>query len=322
MQMNPIRDGRRRHRARWAVLALALGTGACATPGAVPAGTARTAGTAAYELHAPSDSLARPIRGELDRAVGVFERYFGTRPPPIAVVVFRSPDEMRAYDWAPIRARFTEMLPWLVQFGGSPTVGASPVEGNNALAHEACHLFLIAHTGKVLGRRVRRAPGAPPAYGDPALPDWFDEGVATLCEPPALNATRQASLRGLGDSTIALTELFRMEHPAWRQLQAMMEAQRSAAGDTARNARRGPTVETIRVRGGTLGGGNAPAFYAQTNSVLEFLAAREGPRFIGVLGAALARGQTVQQALAAHARHVPSDPVALEREWKAWLAAK
>ncbi|HYW06355.1 MAG TPA: hypothetical protein VE913_05330 [Longimicrobium sp.] len=328
MEKNPrLDDGRRRRPAPTALLAMVLGTAAaCATPGAAPVGTAATAGSvrpsAAYELHAPSDSLARPLRGELDRAADVFERYFEAELPPIGVVVFRSPDEMRAFDWTPIRARFTQVLPWLVQFDANPTISASAVEGRNAIAHEACHLFLIGRTGKVLGRPTRRAPGAPPAYGDPALPDWFDEGVATLCEPPALNAERQAKLRGLGDSAIALAELFRMEHPAWRQLQAMIDAQRRAAGDTARNARNNPTVQRVQVPRGALDGSGALAFYAQTNSVLEFLADREGPRFIGVLGTALAGGQSTEQALAAHARRVPSDPVALEREWRAWLAAK
>jgi len=326
MKTNP-RRGVRHHTAPVAVLAMMLGTvGGCATAPAAPAGSAQpgasTRPAAAYELYAPSDSVARPMRGELDRAVDVFERYFGAEPPPIAVVVFRSSDEMRAFDWAPIRARHNDVLPWVVRFDADPTVGASAMEERNALAHEACHLFLVAHTGKVLGRRAQPTPGAAPTYGHPALPDWFDEGVATLCDPPSLTAERQAQLRGLGDSTIALPELFTMEHPAVRQIHAVLEAQRSASGDTARDVRRNPTVERVRIPRSGMDRGRTLAFYAQSNSVLQFLAEREGPRLIGALGTSLARGESMERALAAHARRVPSDPVALEREWKAWLAAK
>lgn len=311
------------------LLALGALAAGCATPRTAPpsavappagASPAPSVRTASYELHAPSDAIAQTVRVELDRGAATFGRYFGAAPPPIGVVVFKSVDEMRAFDWTPIQSRTSGVLPWLVQFEGNPTVSASTVEGERALSHEACHMFLIGQTSRTLGRAVVSPPGSPLSYGDPALPDWFDEGVATLCEPESLHQSRVAQLRAAGDSTIPFPELFRMEHPAWRQLQAMLDAQRAATGDTA--GRTGPGVTTLRVRRGALVGVRSGTFYSQTNSVLEFLAEREGPRFVGRLGEGLARGQTVEQVLAAHARTLPRDVAGLEREWKAWRAAR
>lgn len=317
----------------WAMRAVVVCSvlAACAAPGSSPAGAPAAATpiaadgmppvhvrTATYELYAPTDAIAQAVRGELDRAALTFERHFGAAPPPIGVVVFSSVDELRTFDWAPIRPRVRAVLPWIVQPGADPTVSRSMVEGQRALAHEACHLYLIARTGVLLDRPAGPVTGAGPSYGDPALPDWFDEGVATLCEPPAVHATRVAAIRSAGDSAIAFAELFRMEHPAWRRIQAMMAAQR-AAGDTSGAGR--PGVVTVRVPAGSVAA-SPSIFYAETNSVLEFMADREGPRFVGRLGEGLARGLSVEQVLAAHARRLPRDVPALEREWKLWVPTR
>lgn len=322
---------RGRMAARMITLALAGLASACAAPQRAPAAAAGPSAealpaarvrTASYELYAPNDAVAEAVRQELDRGAAIFERHFGVAPPLIGVMVFNSTDEMRAFDWAPFRARFRAVLPWLVQFEGDPTVSATGVEGQRAISHEACHVFLMAQTSVTLGRTAgpaaRPGAGAPRSYGDPALPDWFDEGVATLCEPEALHESRVAQLRAVADSTIPLAELFSMEHPVWRQLQNVMDAQRAGAGDTARVPGTGPGITRLRVRPGEFGGTRGITFYSQTNSVLEFMAEREGPVFVARLGEGLARGKTVEEVLAAHARRLPHGIPALEQEWKAW----
>lgn len=324
--------GRGLHLARATrVMAACFLLAACAAPRSVPAGPPPAAApapdglppvhikTAKYELYAPSDAVAQALRPELDRAASTFERYFGAAPPPIGVVVFSSPAETRMLDLGPLRTRVRGILPWIVQHESDPTVSRSGVEGHRALAHEACHVYLVARTGVVLDRPVRSPAGPAPSYGDPSLPDWFDEGVATLCEPAATHATRVAAIRAAGDSAIALAELFRMEHPALRQIQSMVAAQR-AAGDSAAAGRAG--VISVRVPADAGASATPSIFYAQANSVLEFMADREGPQFVGRLGEGLARGLSVEQVLAAHARRLPRDLPGLEREWKQWVAAR
>jgi hypothetical protein len=67
---------------------------------------------ASYELYAPNDSIAQSARAELDHAASSFQDHFGQAPPPIGVVMFGSAEEMRTFDWSPIRARAREVLPW------------------------------------------------------------------------------------------------------------------------------------------------------------------------------------------------------------------
>jgi len=232
---------------------------------------------------------------------------------------------MRTFDWFPLRRRGLISLPWLVELGDDPSRGRGGLEGTRALSHEACHLFLIAHTGRTLGRTASRPTGAPRSYGDPALPDWFDEGVATLCEFPALRAQRRQQLGRVSDRTIPFADFFRMEHPLYAQVQALLAAQRAAAGTDTTSKPRGTTVQRLTIPLGGIPGLDAErgaVFYAQAHSVIEFLAERNGLEFVGLLGEALARGQSVDQVLARQVRSVPRDVSALEREWKAWLAKK
>lgn len=109
--------------------------------------------TATYELYAPSDAIAHAVRQELDHASLTFQRYFGAAPPPIGVVVFNSAEEMKTFDWAPIRLRVRGVLPWLVQLEANP-VSPSAIEGQRAIAHEACPP--LPHRPHQRGARPRR----------------------------------------------------------------------------------------------------------------------------------------------------------------------
>ena len=279
----------------------------------------------AYELYAPTREAAGTAQVELDHAVSTFRRYFGTEPRALGVVVFPSIEAMRSFDWTLLRERGLRPLPWLVSLGESPRQGGTGIEGTRALSHEACHLYLIGHTSHLLGRSADRVAGAPRTYGDPSLPDWFDEGVATLCEFPVLQAQRIAHLAHVGDRTIPFVDLFRMEHPAFAGLMKVLEAQGAAmVPDSASGGRTQVQVRQMRLPAGGIPGVDREqslTFYAQAQSLLKFMAEREGPAFVGLLGEALARGQSVEQVLASHARNLPKNVPGFEREWKTWVAA-
>jgi hypothetical protein len=111
-----------------------------------------------------------------------------------------------------------------------------------------------------------------------------------------------------------------MEHPAWRQLQTLLDAQRAAAGDTGRARNQNPGMITLRVPRGGLDP-RSGMFYAHSGSLLQFMREGEGPGFVDRLGEGLARGQSVEQVLGAQARNLPRNLADLEREWKVWAAA-
>ncbi len=267
-----------------------------------------------YQLFASTEEAAQAARTELDSATVRFRRLFGAEPPPLGVVVFTSVEAMRGYDWAPLRAQGLRTLPWLVMQGEG--AGRTPLglHGPRAMSHEACHMFMIGHTSRTLGRTVDRAPGGPSAYGDASMPDWFEEGIAVACEPPSRRAQRREQMRSAAAPLIPLAELFRMEHPAHRQIQAML------AAEPRDSTQRGqPQMREIRIPAGGATGSSA-IFYPQTQAVLEFLEER-GPGTVAHLGEGLARGQTMEQLLASAGGNVPRDIPSLEREWKAWFAA-
>jgi hypothetical protein len=186
-----------------------------------------------------------------------------------------------------------------------------PIAEARVLSHEVCHMFLIAHLNQRLGRtRAQVAEASQTArahsggsYGDPMLPDWFDEATATLCETPTLQQKRRAYAREHRAEMIPLAQLFAMPHP-------------NVAGRTGTEAASGTRV-TVEV-----GGQGAPQdhmFYPQVLTLAQFLAEREGPEFIGRVAENLARGRSMPEILRG-ARNLPADLDSLQRAYAAWLA--
>ena len=172
------------------------------------------------------------------------------------------------------------------------------------LSHEAGHLFLAQYAA---------ARGSGPfekdttrAYsGVPALPDWMDEAFATWCEVPALARQREALLARELDDAIPFDSLLSMEHPilATRVLDNF-----ESDGAPVRLQVTGRELGVLR---------RGPLFYAQSLSLVRFLAATHGPRVFGRLVDRVLDGATMDEALAAEG--VEAGP--LEADWRAWTAA-
>lgn len=312
-------------RALSCLLLIAVGVGAPALAGQqlTPPGPASRI-TARYELYAPDEATLARAMLDVDYAAQAFLRYFGEEPPQIAVVVVSAAADLQRADFTALRARHLRVLPWVVE-SAAPGGEAAPVrrlglEGARPLSHEAGHVFLIAWVDVQLGRR----PGAggvaqgsartePLTYGDPSLPDWLDEAIATLCEFPELQSQRRQVMRARLAERIPLPELFTMEHPVFADMRGLIEQARTEA------AAGGQPGRVLRMQGPGAQNPRAAIFYGATLTLSEFLAEREGPTVIGRLVREVLAGKSVADALRAVVRSVPSDPAELERAWVAWL---
>lgn len=182
---------------------------------------------------------------------------------------------------------------------------------SKTLGHEVCHQL-------VAGIADRAARGDRPArgYGHPALPDWFDEMAATLCESDAARERRHAYLRAHPELRIPLAEFARMEHPVRVAVSVRGgSAPRPAPGDAVQVIRGEEARRLVRNM-------NAGLFYAQALSLGEFISARGGAPALRTLAERLAAGRTLDQALADANRTAPALPASvadLEAEWLRWL---
>lgn len=288
--------------------------------------------TRAATVYAPTDDDALEGQREIRHARARFRDLLGAEPVRLAVVLADDPAQFKQMDLAPLRTGGAALLPFVTR--AHLDAHATPA-GNNGtaalahatstalrrtpsgslaevkpLAHEACHLYVAALADRVADGPTRNGR----AYGHAALPDWYDESVATLCESSTSRAARRRHLREHGERRIPLSRFMRMPHP----LSAPELLQRIGV-DT-----RTPGVHFIPAEQARelLPGGGAAMFYAQAHSLGEFIVERGGPRAFHALGRALAKGQTPEQALAeAHraAPELPATAAELEAAWLRWL---
>lgn len=183
------------------------------------------------------------------------------------------------------------------------------------LAHEVCHQFVAGEADRA--PRPRSAPSG--SYGHDALPDWWDEMAATLCESPAAAARRRAYLRASLGERIPLAVLSRMRHP----VSVAMSVRRSGSAPASTE---GLPVQVLRGEAARelLRDMNAPMFYAQSLSLGEFISERGGPAALSALTRSLASGRSLDESLHQTSRSAPSLPRSveqLEAEWLRWFMA-
>lgn len=157
----------------------------------------------------------------------------------------------------------------------------------STLAHEATHQLIAS------------------AFGAAKIPAWFDEGFASMMESPEnRRQNRQYLLENL-DRQIPFAELLTMEHPA-----------NSGTVVSSNGAKQGMPVKIV-----SSGNIDGQIFYAESMTLLEFLAETEGSQFIGEVAEELARNGKLENALQ-RSRKSPKDLNQLETGWKEWLKNK
>ncbi|MDQ3487707.1 MAG: hypothetical protein M3468_08245 [Acidobacteriota bacterium] len=265
--------------------------------------------TASFEIYAPEAADIERARPELEYAASQFQKYFGVEPPKIAVVLTND-TRGAAPVVGDIAARGVPVLNWLTdsawaaRHGGVATHSESQI-----LPHEACHLFLVAYVNR---KTTKDGAGAKATthYGHPQIPDWFDEGVASLCERPDMQERRRAGFARELDKRVPLDELFTMPHPL-------------AAGIPVRfSAEDRPKMKPGTYVGAvTFTSGQVPQelisrslrYYLQVFSVIDYLSQRAEPNAMRIMADRMAEGATTREAL----KDVKGLPTlnALESDW-------
>ncbi len=291
-----------------------------------------------YELYAPRQEDIDQARRYLDLAQRAFARHFGSAPPKIAVALLDA-NPRGGYDDSAFRARNIPLLTWLTDrgwdaqhHGSNSSSGRRTHSEGRILPHEACHQFLRAYVDMQQGRAGiigGRARTQVSHYGHPSVPDWFDEAAAGLCEDREEQASRRLRLRAGLVNRIPLAELFTMAHPLSGPLQ--IRAPAPAAPGSGASAPASPAVPPVApgTRVGAMTFANnlsaealerTRMFYAQSQSVAQFIAERAGPSGLRSIADGFARGRPLPDLLAELG--LPRDPAILERQWLEWLPSQ
>ena len=266
-------------------------------------------------IYASSAGAAREGQQEVRHAQDRFRELFDKPPINLVVVLVDDPRHLHRMDIASLQRRRTAFLPFVTgrhlesQIPGSAGSSGASLK---PLAHEACHVYLSALADRV-------APISPidrGEYGHHALPDWFDEASATLCESTEGRAIRRRRFRANSNRWIPLREFERIPHPLGSAavLQRLgIDRSRDRVGIHVV-----PADQAERLTAGI----DANLFYSQALSLGEFIAERGGPGVLGKLVQPLANGRTLDQALREAHRTAPSLPATvdeLEVEWLRWV---
>lgn len=174
--------------------------------------------------------------------------------------------------------------------------GKFPVH-RSIIAHEAMH--------QLVGDGLREGPNR-------HLPAWFSEGIASMAEFPDEREQSRKRIREHLKTRIELSKLFSMLHPASSGV--IIPSGSPGSGVIIPS---GPPTDGLPVMIKT----NTPEgekFYEQSMTLLEFLAETEGERFVGQIGEALIRNESMENVLQ-RARKSPKDLNGLDAAWVKWL---
>jgi len=266
-----------------------------------------------YAIYAWSSEELEKARPEIAYAAERFRALFGAPPPRIAVVLFDTRERMIGFDFDSLGQEGLRYLPWLPPAPGAAPAGGIGLRGLEPLSHEAGHVFLMAYADRKLGLATPSGRGDPTSrYGHPALPDWFDEAIATLSESPEIQALRRERLAGAIDDRIPLAELVAMEHPVAAGLREIIESARSQARAEGREA------GVVRLQMPAESRQQSVLFYAEALMLGEFLAERGGPAFLARVADGLLEGRSLET-IVGEAGILPPDLGEIERAWLDWL---
>lgn len=314
-------------------------------------------------VETPGGLIFAPDRAEAERNAAHamageirFRRHFDRAPPPYAVVIGRLTPEVGA---TLRRAGINAALPWLtvaqrqaavadaarraaearakaqnldaaktaelVQQMTAATAGRTDRDAG-VVPHELGHLWLIESfwPGSGADRKGH--------YGGPAA-DWLDETAAILMEDERLTTERRDQFRqlyagkaggppALGGRPDFLPVFLSKDHP----MKGEQEASKARAPGSPGEARVIVTTRDERAAanpGADAGAG--PRFYLQGRAFADFLIDRSGePAIFAEIAAALARGRTFEQWLAAEGarRGLGSTLPEMDQLWRAWLLAR
>ena len=196
-----------------------------------------------------------------------------------------------------------------------------------AIAHELAHMWFIRGVWPRKTQEQRDEEAKTPdvvrsQYGS-AAPDWLDEMAAVLSENEALNTQRRERAKKIvqSDNLEAFWPLeayFKMEHPIFRQAQAMLKAR----GDL----KDGMNVVTLTAQQARdldpADGRSSPDFYAQSQAFADFMIETSKTTYIfDTIARALGNGMSMATWLSKHGQEygLAANAPALQKQWEGWL---
>jgi hypothetical protein len=299
---------------------------------AAPADSMRRHAWLGFEIYALTDDDLRRANEEILTSYNQFPSYLGESPRRMAFVIFHSAAEAGRYDFTPLTGQGLRVLAWVDSSNAAPAPQARRGDPGFAdvptLAHDAGHCFLDAYADRNFGILQARAAADSGREEDPGphlprpgmvvrafhpshpdLPDWLEEAVASLCEPPALQQRRLEFLSARLDRRIPLADLLAMSRPG--------AGARTRAAATPRKAGRAGGSRSALAESAE----RAALFDAEALSLARFIADREDERFVGKLVDGVISGRTVGDVLNT-TRILYSKPEALEKQWLEWIQSR
>lgn len=274
-------------------------------------------------VYADSEEEARVAASAMREAVESYGRYFGSAPTGVLVLsatldplVARDFARARGMDyaqvWLPARAK-REMMARAMRQAGIGHARIRQAQATDAKRTVAVLRHELGHSMYAAMFWAGAEPAPSTRYGTPG-PDWLDEAVAILMEPPESQADHLSSFidaaKRQPQIVPALAEFVNAEHPV---------RDSALARALARGPKSGSGVQMIIADAGSPG---IETFYGQSVLVALFLAQASGdPRILATVSRAVADGTRFERWLALEGeRHgLPSDLPALQKLWDAWL---
>jgi len=227
------------------------------------------------DIFGEEEAVKRAVK-DADAAGERFREIFGVAPVKVAVILQK--DGKPLPDTKADQACYKNGAKFIFRWEKKP--------GYDEMTHELGHLWLLVWIDG-----LPKAPPREPRYGS-TLPDWADEGVATLFDDEAMRARYRVDMRKyLSGKVPSLDELFDSVHPESRQ----------------------PGAEERRAKDRWL-------FYCQTNSVMEYVLEKHGAESLRHVIATLKKGKGMAPALGA--KGLPKTVEELEKAWREWASAE
>ncbi len=285
-----------------------------------------------YEIYAPNDNELKTAQEEVQLAADTFEKYFGEKPPKIAVIIVDSPGEVPKIDFSPFMSRGLKILPFVsndyLKKIEKPGTQKKSMSEARPLSHEAGHKFFITYVNKNMTKTASNTTNL--KYGHPEIPDWFDEAIATLSEYPNLKKRRNNFLKENLDKTIPLEEFFEMEHPYFARNKVKLGGKKVLSGEEAKEflknnpniiKNRSGVAKVTVVQSDKKTSPKDLMFYSQSLAFTEFLVDKKGNSVVKDIANGLMNGKKATEILATiDSRYENLEN--LENDWKAWVKSQ
>ena len=294
-----------------------------------------------YELLAREREHLPEVKKSLDQLAVRFRRHMGVEPSSVVVAlraVRRGDARRRGGDARSDSAR-------LAPPDGRPlvTLPVGVLEPRDARARGSTlatpirtsavtRAWLAAHAAKI--RDVPAPGGADSAprqrlapRDDPNIPDWIEVAAPGLIDGSPLQELALRRLASRTDSILPLRTLFESPRPGMPSARGDSVGPHEDPGDDipvrriGRGAMRDPAGGRVAGDPSRFPLSGAELFDAQSLSVAQFLVAREGSAFLGIVYDQLVAGATMPEVLRG-TRSVPRTLDEFEAEWRAWLRGR